>query len=249
MATKKHTKKSSPHGRTKWGIILAVLAVLAIVPIVIASQTSIALAAMPTDSELTNGLWYSDVDNPIILNGQTVSFMKIYTLGGPRRVMELSTYPRAYKDTSPHVYTQETAFTVTLDNLNYENEKGSWYRDETTNQLYALGSTAYHHVGDPLPGSFPLWVATETLATPRWVDNKDIVLPMVFRAVKGELVSITILDGAYRDSATTTWTAIPPTLLNTFKTAFASATTEIRVTKIVKNKNRMIIRLLYDRIF
>ena len=218
------------------------------------------------NSQLTNGLWYSDINAPIIIDGKEVSFMKIYSLGGTTRVMELSTYPRAYKDTSPHVYTVNTPFVVTEDDYN------EYYNSETANvgvyevrndiedgtfcyinmyggmEVRLAGETATHFVGEPLPGSFPLWVESETLSTPKWVDNKESVFPMVFQAIKGELVNVTLYEGVYRQSTDINWTLIPASLFNTYKTVFTSATSEIRVNKITKNKDRTILRIVYDRI-
>lgn len=218
------------------------------------------------NNQLTNGLWYSDINAPIIIDGKEVSFMKIYSLGGTTRVMELSTYPRAYKDTSPHVYTVNTPFVVTEDDYN------EYYNSETANvgvyevrndiedgtfcyinmyggmEVRLAGETATHFVGEPLPGSFPLWVESETLSTPKWVDNKNTVFPMVFQAIKGELVNVTLYEGVYRQSDTQTWTVIPASLFDTYKTVFTSATSEIRVNKITKNKDRTILRIVYDRI-
>ena len=62
---------------------------------------------MPTsisESLLEYGLWYSPR-------------VKIYTLGGSRRVAEISNYPRAYKDTSPHLRTEDLSFVVGAEDL------------------------------------------------------------------------------------------------------------------------------------
>lgn len=43
--------------------------------------------------------------------------VKIYTIGGPNRIAEVSTYPRAYKDTTPHVYTEDVPYIVGVEDL------------------------------------------------------------------------------------------------------------------------------------
>ncbi len=75
------------------------------------------LESMP---EFKCGLWYSP-------------YVKIYTIGWHNRIAEISNYPRAYKDTTSHVYTEDTT-------------------------LIEDGKEVICHKGDPLPGAFPLWV-------------------------------------------------------------------------------------------
>ena len=206
--------------------------------------------SMPAESELTNGLWYQDINNPIFVGGYQVSFMKIYSIGGTSRVMELSTYPRAYKDTDPHVYTEDTPFTVTEEDLNYYDENDErWYQDILGN-LTPLGGTALHYAGEGLPGAFPLWLESETLPVPSWVDRKNSVFPMVYQAIKGELVTVTIHEIQYKDvtTANPVWQPLPENLLTQFQSVFTDATNEIRVTKLIKNKDKFILRVLYDRV-
>ena len=99
--------------------------------------------------EFLCGLWYSP-------------YVKIYTIGGPNRIAEVSNYPRAYKDTTPHLYIEDTPFIVTESDLNHEVEGERFYRDSKDN-LFSIGEEATHWIGDPLPGAFPLWLESEEL--------------------------------------------------------------------------------------
>ena len=47
-------------------------------------------------------------------------YIKVYSLGGVSRCAEISTYPRAYKDTEKHIYTVDTPFVVTQDDYNFQ---------------------------------------------------------------------------------------------------------------------------------
>lgn len=95
------------------------------------------------------GLWYSP-------------YVKIYTIGGTNRIAEISNYPRAYKDTTPHIYTEDIPFTVTESDLNYEVDSERVYRD-SNDKLFSIGEQATHYKGESLPGAFPLWLESETL--------------------------------------------------------------------------------------
>ncbi len=61
-------------------------------------------------------------------------FMRVWCLENMLRVAEISTYPRVFKDTTPHVYTQDT-----------------------------LVDGELHYAGESLPGGFPLWIESDTL--------------------------------------------------------------------------------------
>ncbi len=95
------------------------------------------------------GLWYGP-------------YVKVYHIGGFNRIAEISTYPRAYKDTTPHVYTEDTLFIVTESDLNYEVD-GEWFYRDSRDNLFSLGEEATHWTGDLLPGAFPLWIESEDL--------------------------------------------------------------------------------------
>ncbi len=95
------------------------------------------LESMP---EFKCGLWYSP-------------YVKIYTIGGHNRIAEISNYPRAYKDTTSHVYTEDTLFIED-------------------------GEEKIHHKGDSLPGAFPLWIASEDIpftADPEEVSGEAVI--------------------------------------------------------------------------
>ncbi len=231
---------------------------------------SVSVLAYPSnwyeDSQLHNGLWYQDINNPIYIQDTPqspiylVSFMKIYSLGGTTRVMELSTYPRAYVDKSPHVYTVDTPFTVTQHDLNdyYNNETAihprpeipdgtNVYRD-TRGYYFLLGETAVHYAGDPLPGSFPMWIESQFLPTPKWVDSKSTVFPAVFQAVKGQLVQVVLHEAYYRQDTDTTWTKMPDNYWNQFVATFTGTDTNVKI-NVKIGKDRLIVRVLYDRVF
>ena len=123
-------------------------------------------------NSLKNGLWYSQ-------------YLKIYTLGGTSRVAELSTYPRAYKDTDPHVYTEDVPFIVTEEDVNTEDGE---YRDGK-GELHKVGSQAIHYAGDDLPGGFPLWLESETLPVPP-MGGKPHEFLLVLEAILGQLVKV-----------------------------------------------------------
>lgn len=104
----------------------------------------------PEDSiPLQRGLWYSP-------------YVKIYSIGGDDRIVEISNYPRAYKDTTPHVYTRNVKFNVTEDDLNFEIDGELVYID-SREQIFREGDKATHYTGDSLPGAFPLWIESEDL--------------------------------------------------------------------------------------
>jgi len=256
------------------GAIAAIILIASLVamlsPFPVGNKTASVYAYAPNwyeDSQLSNGLWYQDINNPIYVGGYQVSFMKIYSgfAGSPTlRVMELSTYPRAYVDTSSHVYIVDTLFVVTQDDLNgyynsqYAAEGGYQVRDipdgtnvyvDSKRMVFLKGETAIHYAGEPLPGNFPMWIESESLPTPSWVDNKNTVFPMVFQAIKGQLVQVVMHEGYYRQSDTQTWTKVPQALFDTYVAAFTGTDTNVKINKITKNKDRTIIRILYDRIF
>jgi len=219
-----------------------------------------------TDSNLHNGLWYQDFYNPIYVQDTPqspiyqVSFMKIYSLGGTLRVMELSTYPRAYMDKDPHVYTVDTPFVVTQDDLNdFYNpvsmtvgsqqtvNPGDFIFCDTHRVVWVVGDTAYHYAGDMLPGSFPTWIESESLPTPKWVDNRTTVLPAVFQAVKGELATYEMYEAYFKQDTDTDWTKMPDAYWQQLVTAFGGADTQVKINAKI-GRDRLVVRLLYDRV-
>jgi hypothetical protein len=127
--------------------------------------------------ELKNGLWKSP-------------YVKVYSLEGPWRCAEISNYPRAYKDTTPHVYEKNTSFVVEeADLIDYLlDEKGEVviengepvrvYTDPVLDKTFRVGERAIHHKGEPLPGAFPLWLESEELPDPPLVDSKEYTFPI-----------------------------------------------------------------------
>lgn len=124
-------------------------------------------------SNLEYGLWYD-------------AYTRIYTVGGKNRIAEISNYPRAYKDTTAHVYTVNTSFIVMEGDLNYYSEGGARYYRDRKEDLFSIGQMAVHFAGEPLPGAFPLWLEYTTLQpvdkasmsfdnTPQPVDIKSMV--------------------------------------------------------------------------
>lgn len=87
-------------------------------------------------------------------------YVKVYTLGGDNRMIEVSNYPRAYMDTEPHIYNMDTLFIVEKEHLN--EDKTNKYVDSKGNE-FNLGETATHWKGDPLLGAFPKWITSESL--------------------------------------------------------------------------------------
>jgi hypothetical protein len=93
-------------------------------------------------------------------------------MGKTERVLEVSNYPRfaadpyvvshhhtwlkerftdyAAKNTEAHVYKEDTPFTATEDLV------------DSKGKAIKKGETATHFKGEPLPGSFPLWLKRET---------------------------------------------------------------------------------------
>ena len=100
--------------------------------------------------KLRTGLWYDE-------------YTRIFSIGGSFRVVEISNYPRVYRDTVSHVYTRDEVFTVTEADLNYYDEKGLRYYQDSQQKLWKLGEKATHFIGEPLPGEFPSWLEYTTL--------------------------------------------------------------------------------------
>jgi len=103
-------------------------------------QTKIAVSGAKELTEydgykLEYGLWYDE-------------YTRIYSIGGKFRVVEISNYPRVYRDTEAHVYTKDTTFIVAEADLNYYDEKGArWYQD-SQQKLFKLGDKATHFAGE-----------------------------------------------------------------------------------------------------
>lgn len=220
------------------------------------------------DANLHNGLWYQDINNPTyITQGSTtyqVSYMKIYSLSSTMRVMEVSTYPRAYVDKDPHIYTIDTPFTVGQDDLNdyynsqYAQEGGYQYRPEiedgtnvfvdSRQLVFLTGETAMHYQGDPLPGSFPMWIESESLPTPTTETNYDN-FPIIKQALVGQLASCTLLDGYWKRANNTTWRQVNANVITTMNTRLAAGDAKFRITRLgTATQRRIVIRMLYEKV-
>jgi len=106
---------------------------------------------MALTDKLTNGLWYSP-------------YVKIYSAGGRIRVAEISTYPRAYKDTVRHVYLEDQPiFKVTENDCNGADDDGKPIFQDVRGKNFYIGQRARILKGTPLPGAWPKWIASETL--------------------------------------------------------------------------------------
>jgi hypothetical protein len=99
--------------------------------------------------KLQTGLWYDE-------------YTRIFSIGGKFRVVEISNYPRVYRDTAAHVYEKDVVFTVMEADLNYYDEKGVRFYQSSQQRLWKLGEKATHFVGEPLPGEFPSWLEYTT---------------------------------------------------------------------------------------
>lgn len=199
---------------------------------------------------LVNGIWHEDATAPIIINGQRVSFMKIYDIVGTRKVMELSTYPRAYRDTADHNYTVDTPFTVSEDDLNGWLEDGTrvYWDSQDPPVSHLLGSAAIHYIGEPLPGAFPLWIESETLSLPSWVDNTATIFPFLYAVLKGTGATSTFIEAQYRRASQSTWNAVSSQQLATLQ---GQLNTDQRFTlpKIQNNQHKYVAQIMYDLVF
>lgn len=110
------------------------------------------------DYILQNGLWYDQ-------------YTRIYSVGGPNRVAEVSNFPRVYENTTPRTYGVETPFIVTEADLNYYDENGSRFYKDRNENLFRLGEKATHHALDWLPGSNPKWVEYTELQLPTYPET------------------------------------------------------------------------------
>lgn len=86
------------------------------------------------------------------------AYVKIYTLGGDQRIVDLSNYPRAYEDVERHCYTEDVEFIVGSEHVDKKGE----YVDSKSN-VFKIGDIATHWIGDLLPGAYPKWIPSEGL--------------------------------------------------------------------------------------
>lgn len=171
------------------------------------------------------GLWYSP-------------FVKVYSIGGRNRVAEISNYPRAYKDTSPHLYIEDTPFTVTKDDFNHVEGKEEVYRD-SKEDIYRLGEAATHWKNDPLPGAFPLWIEDDNLSfTP---DDKE----HTFSLDKVPAPIVALAEAGLKVGAS--YVKLLPGSLNDMKSQLLSG--KIVFPRKVQDGDKQVIRIRYRREF
>lgn len=180
------------------------------------------LEGMP---EFQVGLWYSP-------------YVKIYSIGGANRIAEISTYPRAYKDLTPHVYTEDVSFIVTESDLNHRVDGERFYRD-SRGDLFSVGAEATHWTGDSLPGAFPLWLESEDL--PFTPNPEEHVFPI--DKVPGPILDL--VEGGIKAGAV--FVKLPEQALVAMREHLPTG----RITQERKPQdlNKQIIRIRYQRRF
>jgi len=117
--------------------------------LLVISDTKKRLDEFESMPEYRTGIWYSP-------------YVKIYSIGGRNRIAEISNYPRAYKDTAKHIYTEDIEFIVSKRDLNIV-EDGKRFYEDSKGKLFNIGDKAIRWAGDQLPDSFPLWITSESL--------------------------------------------------------------------------------------
>lgn len=165
-------------------------------------------------------------------------YVKIYSIGGRNRIAEISNYPRAYKDLTPHVYTENTSFTVTEDDLN-EVVEGEWLYRDSQDKLFTVGEKATHYAGDGLPGAFPLWIESDDLPFTATIDEH--VFPLVDVAQPIRFVS----EAALKDQ--TRYAKVSKSVLSDIQVK--ADTDAIRLPRKPKDVDKQIIRIRYRRVF
>lgn len=171
------------------------------------------------------GLWYSP-------------YVKIYSIGGKNRIAEISNHPRAYKDTTPHIYVKNTPFTVTKDDLNYEDENGSFHQD-SKEDLYRLGEKATHWKWDSLLGAFPLWIEDENL--PFTSEDKEHTFHL--DKVPGPIVNLS--EGEIRVGSI--FVKLPSQALTNMREHIPMG--KIILKRKTQDTNKQVIRIKYQRVF
>ena len=177
-------------------------------------------------------------DTPAYQYGQWYGpCVKIYTLGGPDRIAEVSTYPRAYQDTKPHVYSADVTFIVGEADLNDEVNGDKVFRD-SENHIFRRGETAVHLAGDSLPGAFPLWIESPDLP---FVPQADHVFPI------GDIPGpIKNLAEAARKVGNN-YVNLPAQALQAMKEELPAG--KISLERKVEDPDKQIIRIRYQRRF
>ncbi|GAI54555.1 unnamed protein product, partial [marine sediment metagenome] len=178
--------------------------------------------------EFQCGLWYSP-------------YVKIYTIGGPNRIAEISNYPRAYKDTTPHVYTEDALFIVTESDLNDKiDEAGNptVYRD-SKDKVFRVGEEAIHYIGDSLPGAFPLWLESEELPFTPDLKKHGFPIDKIPGPIKG------LVEAQQRVAAV--FEKLPEEAVTTMREKLP--TSKITLARKATDSDKQIIRIKYRRVF
>ena len=165
-------------------------------------------------------------------------YVKVYSIGGRNRIAEISNYPRAYKDTTPHVYAKDTPFTVTEGDLNHE-EEGERYYQDSREDLFRIGEKATHWTGDSLPGAFPLWLESEDL--PFIADAKEHTFSL--DKVPAPIVQLAELGVKAGDD----YVLVKAEVLSDMADKLDSGA--MLLDRKLEDSNKQIIRLRYGRIF
>lgn len=171
------------------------------------------------------GLWYSP-------------YVKIYSIGGPDRIAEISNYPRAYKDTTPHVYTEDIPFIVTESDLNWDVGAERFYRD-SKEKLFSIGEEATHWIGDPLPGAFPLWIESEELPFTPDLEKHEFPIDKIPGPIKGLAEAQQKVEAAFEK--------LPEEAITHMKAEIPAG--KITLTRQPADSDKQIIRIMYRRVF
>ncbi|MBA7622381.1 hypothetical protein ES703_29758 [subsurface metagenome] len=189
------------------------------------SRKDIGIDDLESMPEFKCGLWYSP-------------YVKIYSIGGPNRIAEISSYPRAYKDTSSHVYTEDTPFVVTESDLNHEVEGKRFYRD-SKDKLFSIGEEATHYIGDSLPGAFPLWLESEEIPFTSALEKHEFSIDKIPGPIKGLAEAQQKVAAAFEKLPEEAVVAIRENL----------PTGKITLARKPADSNKQIIRIKYKRVF
>lgn len=208
---------------------------------------------LETMPEFKCGLWYSP-------------YIKIYSIGGPNRIAEISNYPRAYKDTTPHVYTEDVPFVVQEGDLNHHyneeaaKQRGSQRRGDvkdrefvyfdTEGKIFKPGEQATHLKGDPLPGAFPLWLESADLPSAPASDE-------LYTFPCDGLPYPVSITGIYvkRDGE---WTELPANIAKSVRDQIAQLTEDrdagvfrgkFSFPKATQEPPKILVRICYERVF
>jgi len=177
-------------------------------------------------TEYGSGLWYSP-------------YVKIYSIGGDNRIAEISNYPRAYKDTTPHIYEKDESFIVAEGDLNHNIEGGEFVHMDSRGQIFRIGEMAVHYKGDSLPGAFPLWIESENI--PLTPNPGKHVFPVT--GVPGPIRKLTEVGLKVGN----VYMKVSDSALNTIKVTLNSG--KIEFDRKAGAQDKQIIRIRYTREF